>query len=245
MASQITDGDFTVASAISDYRYSTPIPNVGIVYMVEQDFAVATGSFSPIAVGTVHPFLSNYYLQKETALQPTSIANVMRWTRVYCKVPASHVLPTTVSYTFTGYAGNTSSFTIAGVGTPIMGRFPKTLVVPAEITFDYFLLDGITYTTPLDVPVISEQKYYLAGGSVNTVAADIYSDGYLGYSQATATPQFEYDLTDNPASAYPTREYYEYMIANKIKIVAVASQADLWNGYGNIVRRQTTRIYPQ
>ena len=244
MSQFLTDGDFTTAKVVSDIRYDTPIPGVATAYIAEQDFCQFGVNYTPLAIGTAHPTLANFYLQKETALQPTSVKSIFQWTRIYAAVPATHYLPTSLAYTFVGYYGFTSPATI-GTGAPqIVGRNPRAIIVPGTIQFDYFRLDGVTYTTPFDVPVINVQKYYAAGGTADTVALNL-TDVAIAYSQAAATPQYEYDLTHETAAAYPTREAYEIMIANKTPIAAVGSQAKLWLDYGNIVQRQTTFVLPQ
>lgn len=241
-AARITDSDFTTAQVNSDIRLDTPIPGVATVYIAQQDFVQSRSSYTPIAIGTAHPTLSNFYLQKETELQPVGPADIMRWTRIYAKVPAQHSLPTSVAYPFIGKEG---AFTnVSSLSSTILGRPRRTKTVAGKIVFDYFLLDGITYTTVFDIPIIDEQKYFLAGGVTDTIALGMTTD-FIGYSQSSATPQLIYDLTHNAASAFPTREAYESLVAARTPIVAVASQPDLWLGYGNIVRRQTTYIIPE
>jgi len=232
---RIADGNFTVAQPASDLRYSAPIPMVATQYIFEQDFVISRASFTPIAIGTVHPTVSGFYLQQETPPQPTSIKDVVLWTRIYASVPATHSLPSSVSYAFIGfyYTGIESA----------PGRPQKASVVPARVQYDYFRLDGSTYVSVLDIPIIQEQKYYAVGWSTfDTVALGIEAPGLIGYSQAAPFPQVSYDLTHNSAAAIPTREAYELMVAAGTEIVAVESQLDLWLGFGNIVRRQTTYV---
>jgi hypothetical protein len=236
MAEHITDGDFSTAQPISDIRFSAPIPGVATQYIAQQDFCIERQSFSPIAIGTAHPTLTDFYLQRETELQPLGKANVMGWTRIYAKVPVTHSLPSSVSYEFIGFY-ETGSYEAGHEG-----REPRSRVVPARIQFDYFRLDGVTYTSILDIPVIEEQKYYSPGAGIDTIIRSMFADGYIGYSQAAPVPQLNYNLTANPASAYPTREAYELWIDAETEIVAVASQLSLWNGFGNIIERQTTYI---
>ena len=238
MSIRITDGDFATAQPVSDLRYSATIPKVATQYIFEQDFVQSRASFTPLAIGTAHGTFATFYLQQETPPQQTNIKDVVQWTRIYASVPATHNLPTSLAYNFIGYYDTGSA---AAPGRPQLSS-----VAPARIQFDYYRLDGVTYITELDIPILQEQKYYAPGSNAwNTVALKIYSEGLIGYSQASSTPQINYDLTHNLASAIPTREAYEAWVTAGTEIVAVASQLDLWLGFGNIVRRQTVYVRAQ
>jgi len=259
MATRVTDGDFTTAQPISAVRYSAPIPGVNVDYVAEQDFCQLQANFSPIAVGTIHPTLANFYLMQETPLHPTEVADIMKWTRIYAKVPATHNLPASVVYTFIGYVGNTMTITGPGGPAGTFGRPRFTKTVAARQQFDYFRLDGTTYSSIEDIPVIQEQRYYAPTNA--GVFLQIHSD-WIGYTTDILYPTPGSatgisGVTNAAYSAYPTRSVYESWIANNNallasppvtvsslnEIVATASELDLW--MGNIVRRKTVWILPQ
>lgn len=220
MANVITDGDFTTASAVSAITYESPIAGVSTPYIARQDFVILATSFSPLAIGTAHPTLADYYLQEETAPQATSVEQVVRWTRVYAKVPETHSEPGTIAYNFIGFWG------IFGINvTTVDGRQRFTKTVPARVQYDYYRLDGVTYVDVTDIPIVEAQRYTYGDPSL-----------YLDVDYLSDSPPF----TD---ATTPTRTEYEGWVLAKTPIVAATSELDLW--MGNIVRRKTIYILPQ
>lgn len=213
----LTDGDFTVAAVVSDFRYSAPFAQYGIkdFYVVEQDFVIARASFAPLDIGTAHPTLANYFLAIETPMQPVSINNVVRWTRRYSKVPANFSRPGgTYAY----------SFPVMLTGDLTTSRlFSKPITVNSRIQVDFFQTSD-----PDTITIIQAQRYVLAVSptidATSPYGEPVVSDAAVGLAPTT-----------------PTQTTYSAWIAGGIELVPEASKVTP-NWMGNIHMRETVYL---
>jgi hypothetical protein len=212
----IFDGDFSTAKAISPLLYSAPIPGVETKYVVTQKFCQQKDSIVPIAIGTEHPDLANFFLVEEN-IPAMAGGGILTWDRVYSKIPETHSEPSTISYNFIGYAGLFGN----GVGTTGRGRWTRS--VNCEIQHDYFQIGTVAYPTILDVPRIVAQKY-VAGDDAR------FNVDYL-YPAA------------GPITSSPTLEEYYALIDAETPIAAEDSALERW--MGNILVRKTAYILPE
>jgi len=214
MSDIITDGDFSSASPVSDYRYSAPFAQFAInnLYLVEQDFVIESTHFSPLAIDTAHPLLADFYLAMETPMQPTSMSNIMRWTRKYSKVPPSFSRPGgTYPY----------SFPVMWTGVNDTSRlFAKPITVNARIQTDFF------HTSDANTITIIEPQRYVLALAPTVDATSPWGEPVVtnaGFGIAETTP----DLAT-----------YQAWVAGGIEIVPEASKITP-NWMGNIHMRET------
>ena len=226
MAAFRTDGTFTTASATGAAEKSFPIEGDNSSFIVEQDFVIAIGSFSPLALNTAHPTYTTAYLVKESPLQDLG-AGIMRWTRTYAQIPATRDDYETSVYRFPGFLG---------AGTPPYSQyqiavgdqrdpFEKSCVTRVEN--EYFLCAaGQTYVSPDLIPIIPATKYHFDGIENNLV-------DYL------------VDHTTNPfaTETVPSLPDYLAMITAGDEVVVEDSRVERW--MGNIYVRKTRYVKAQ
>lgn len=216
MSNVITDGDFSTAGAVSDFRFSAPFAQFGVntLYVVEQDFVIHRASFLPLAIDTAHPTLADYFLAIETPMQPVSKEGIVKWTRRYSKVPAafSHaggIYPYTFPILYTGVL-NTSRL------------FSKPLSVNTRIQVDFFHTSDST-----SVAAIEPQRY------INSISG---FDATSQYGEPVVTdPGFGVTPT------VPDLTTYNSWVSGGIEIVPEASKVTP-NWMGNIHMRETVYI---
>lgn len=156
MAAIKTDGTFTTATLCSPYRITLPIERDITAKIVEQDFMVAYGSYTPLALDTAHATVGTAYLVRESS--PTQVGNgIIQFTRVYATVPASRDEFESFSYTFPGLwstDGNPpyNQYWTSGADG---GRDPFSDKVVSRLRYEYFhCKTGATYETPDEIPVL-------------------------------------------------------------------------------------------
>ena len=216
MGNVITDGDFSTASAVSDFRFSAPFAQYGInnLYVVEQDFVIDRASFSPLAVDTAHPTLAGFFLALETPMQPVAFAGTVKWTRRYAQVPASFSRPGgTYPYTF--------PVMFTGV-TDTSRLFAKPLVVNCRIQVDFFHTSD-----PNTIAVVEPQRYINSFSNVD--ATSPYGEPVVTNAGFGVTPTL------------PTLATYQAWIAAGVEIVAEACKITP-NWMGNIHMRETIYV---
>lgn len=216
MSNLITDGDFSTASAVSDFRFSAPFAQYGIVnlYVVEQDFVINRASFAPLAIDTAHPTLAGYFLALETPMQAVAVEGTVKWTRRYAQVPASFsrkggTYPYTFPILFTGVTSTSRLFS-------------KPLVVDSRVQVDFFHISDST-----TVPVIEPQRY------INSLSG---FDATSPYGEPVVTdPGFGVTPT------VPDLTTYNSWVSGGIEIVPEASKVTP-NWMGTIQMRETLYI---
>lgn len=157
MAAFKTDGTFTTATLHGNYRRSFPIEGDTTAQIIEQDFIIASGSFSPLALDTAHATVSSAKLVSEGP-QSDIGGGLVQWTRTYATVPANRDEFETFSYTFPGlYAtgGGNPPYNQYWESGEDGGRDPFSDKVVSRLRHEYFLCaTGQTYTTPTSIPII-------------------------------------------------------------------------------------------
>lgn len=200
-----TDGDFTVATAVSKPRLLQPFAGDNGEYILDQDFMQFVANFSALALSTPYPTApyTSYYLTSETPL--VNLDNgIVKWTRRYCQIPASRSEPSSATYQFVGYA---ASIVVAGGTTTInQGRPRFSQIVPARVQHDYFLIAaGQPYTTENAVPVFQEQAYYLPwGNTYDTGSTTTYTPFYPITNQLQAQTGLKVDFLNDVVSILGT-----------------------------------------
>ncbi len=217
----------TAAHAISNVVAMAPFPGVATQYVWTQDYMQPKANFSPLALNTAHPDDATYRLTEERNFKDMG-GGIQTWTREYCKVPTQYFESSSYAYSFIGYLGPLPT---PGVPTPAdlatyIGRLRQSFTVPAKLQNDFYLVDGVTYTVPADIPVVQATKYIGADGS--TLVDYLYS-----------SPPYS-------ASSTPSRSTYEGYIAadagtaSSFSLTAEASRLERWKG--NIWKRSTLYI---
>lgn len=240
------DGDFTIAKATGVPLLTQPFAGDKNYYVLTQEFVQFVENFTPTALNTVHPdaAYSTYKLVSESPEQ--DIGNgVVKWQRTYAAPPATRNDYATISYSFVGFYGTVTDIAIVS-SFPVVGRNRFSNNVTCRIQYDYYLVDGTTYVTPLDIPVIQEQRYYIPKGTIaGAVFTPTYTRGTANDFAFGKPTDLIYDKADwgNLVPSYPsTTEYIGYITAGT-EIVAEASQLSRW--LGNYYVRSTKYIKPQ
>jgi len=216
MADIIFDGDFTTATICGPEIPSAPIAGVETEYVIRQRFCQKFESYTPTAIGTVHPTRGTYYLVAEEN-KSFAQGGIMIWDRVYAQVPAQHNEYTTTNYQFIGFYG------LFGVNTTTVtgrSRFNKTIV--ARVQHDYYRTGVAPYTNVSDIPILEAQKYYF--GADENLVTDFLADA----------PPFSTATT-------PSRTDYEALVSGASSIVAQDSTIERW--MGKIYYRRTIYIF--
>lgn len=217
MSQIITDGLFTVASAVSNYRYSAPFAQYGItnLYVVEQDFVIEEASFSPLAVDTPHPTLAGFYLALESPMQPVATQDTVKWTRRYSQLPTSF-----------SRANGTYAYTFPVILTGLLTTsrlFAKPFAVNSRVQTDFFHQSDST-----TIPVIEPQRYVL-----------------ITFPSIDATSPYGEPVVSNAgfgvSATIPDESTYQSWVAGGIEIVPEASKITP-NWMGNIHMRETIYI---
>lgn len=245
----LKDGDFTTASAVTDPHFTAPFDGDNGRYVLEEEYVIDNDYFlgQILALNTAHLTYPTYFLTNESEPQPTIAPGIVRWKRTYCAVPATRNDEGSLAYNFIGYWGKTAGLVGDAITFPIIGRGRVSETVKCRIQNDYFLCGtGGSYTTPANIPLILEQRYYFPLGSISgSTFTPAYTPGSLNdilYGSATD------NLWDAAAwgyiiPTYPTRANYQAAIVAGTEIVAEPSVLTRWKG--NIYQRVTKYILPQ
>lgn len=228
MAAIKTDGTFTTATAVSPYRRVLPIAGDTTAQIIEQDFMIAYGSWSALALDTAHPTVTTAYLVEESA--PSTIGNgLLQWTRRYATIPANRDEFSTFSYKLPGIWGTANPpYSQYWVSENDDGRDPYVDSIPSRIRYEYFLCaTGQTYTTPTAIPILQGLEITLT---------------------TNANARMEYLLPEGQfvADSDPSREEWEALIAGGTGIGTganagefIAEDSTIERYMGNIYYRAT------
>lgn len=230
MANRWTDLGGTGTSAIGNPVFTSPIVGVKTGYILTQPFMQLLSAFTELNLNTAHPTYTDYLLVEESPREDLG-GGLVKWNRIFAKVPAQHVEMETIPYNFIGLAGTTGIPDFpSDVPDAKTGRYRFVWTVPVKVQHDYFLLDGSTYTSP-------QQLAYL-----NFIEETRY---YRGSDPAWLTDW----LVNSPPwtqATTPTLTSYNAMVAadaasaTSFSLVAQSSVFNRWRG--NIFQRQTRYI---
>lgn len=155
-----TDGDFSgsvfgdagLACSLPQFEFpipatqpNAPVPNpVCQPYILKQDFMQFLLNWKPLGLGTPHfskgmtPDYSSYVLVAEGPLRDMG-AGLVRWTRTYAQIPATHYEWESYNMTYPGLVGFYSG-SIAGT-VWFFGRNKVQWRVTSMLQHDYFFVD--------------------------------------------------------------------------------------------------------
>ncbi len=241
------DGDYTQVQPCSLPVFSAPIPGVNIDYVLRQDFVQYEASYASAPLNTFYPKSDgtggvsgetwlgfdtyNGSAEVGTGFQLVSEGpredlgeGVIKWTRTYAKVPATHHQPGQIAYNFIGFA---DVFVFAVI---YRQRFTKT--VPSDHQFDYFLLTSSGSNALLDL----EQANYIPAQTYLAPHPTLYplpdTAFYTDYITNTSLPPTEPTLA----------QYGTWVSSGTVFITAQDSQFERW--MGNIIQREIITIRP-
>lgn len=244
----ITDGDFTVASAVTDPHIAAAFEGDPGRYVLEQEFVINNDYFAALPLSTPHPTFTNYFLVDESVPVPQSVPGIVHWKRTYAQVPAPRNDYGSIAYSFIGYYGKIANLAIASTF-PIRGRNRFTETVTCRVQNDYFLVGtspAASYATAALIPSIREQKYYIPLGTISgstfTRTYTAGSDNDINYGTATDSIWNAADWASLIPTT-PTLSDYQAAIVASSEIVAEPSQLTRWKG--NIYVRVTKYIVAQ
>lgn len=172
------DGALTVPSPEGEPRFRQPFAGVAASYILEQDFyqygpnavaAMSSYQYKPLALNTVYgaDFFTNnsypnFFLTAEGPLQDMG-CGIVKWTRTYCKKPATRFEAASMSYVFPGLTPN---FTVGASNYNATLRLPLPKATDVRITFDYFLIgaSGANLASPdyadfINIPALTHQRW--------------------------------------------------------------------------------------
>lgn len=118
MATIITDGDFTTASAISVPLFSAPFEGDNGRYLLEQSFMQDPNYFAPLNLSIPHPSYPLYYLIEEGPMQPSG-GGLVTWKRSYMSIPNPRSDYESFAYRLPGLSSGATnpSFVISSMST--------------------------------------------------------------------------------------------------------------------------------
>ncbi len=205
----------TVAKAIGTKILIAPFEDVRTVCVWEQEYEQLASSFAPLAFNTAHPDDGTFFLVRETEPTPFG-AGLVHWKRTYAKCPGLAARELAEQYVATFWKWGPGT-----VWTPRTNRPEMTQPVVSRLVFDYYRLDGVTYSTPRDIPLVARWYPYVTALGANYLA---------NFLDATTTPTLTAYLVWVDAASW----------ANQIAVEA--STIRLW--MGNIWERQTRYVLP-
>lgn len=160
-----TDGDFTTAQPVGIPVFSSPVPGSTVEYVFRQDFMQFRANVTALALGTAHPSsgqtpdYSTWMLVAEGDKLDVG-AGVVRWTRTYAKVPATHNEWESYVYDFIG-TSPTGLNSSAG-----FGRLRFSARVTSRLQHDYFFVNpslsndaAPIYKDAGNIPIVRAFKY--------------------------------------------------------------------------------------
>jgi hypothetical protein len=215
-------GAYTTATLNGAYRQSFPIAGDVTAKVIEQDFQIAYGSFSALALNTAHATVTTAYLVEETPLSDLG-GGIVQWTRRYATKPATRSEYETFSYRFPGYLGTGNPPYNQYYGADPVGRDPQVLTVPSRIEYVY-------------------ARIFSSGGDYTTVAAFFAASGQAAqvYSvSSNAEARVDYLFDGSPTST-PTLTAYKALVTAGTEIVAEDSK--LTRYMGNIYEISTRYV---
>lgn len=241
------DGDYTQVQPCSLPVLSAPIPGVNIDYVLKQDFVQYEASFASAPLNTFYPASNGtggvsgetwagfdsyngggavgtgFQLMQEGPREDLG-NGVIRWTRTYAKVPATHAEPGQIAYNFIGFGDAFFFFVV------YRQRFTKT--VAAIHQYDYFLATS------------SGTDAMFAVADANFIPAQMY---LAPHPTLVPVPDvsFQTDYITNtslPPTEPTLAQYGIWVSSGTVKIVAQDSQFERW--LGNIIRRELITINP-
>jgi len=233
----LEDNNFTTATEHLPARRSAPIPTVNALYLLEQDMAQNEANYTPLALNTAHPTDASYKLVAEGP--PTIEAGVRTWTRIYAQVPATWTDENEYPYNFIGWGGNyvvDGRFPGGIDPTTVQGRARRVITVPAQLTYEYFLVGiGGTYASHESIPVIQDTQYYYNVGGI--------------FPSGRVNVDFIWDSAAFSNPSVPSLTQYFALVAvdaasaNSFSLVVKPSRLTRWKG--NIYQRETLRVKAQ
>ncbi len=241
------DGQWEVAKNDGQPRFSQPFAGDNGEYILDQDYVQLFEYFSPLELNTAHPLYPDYYLCSESPHADIG-CGAIKWTRRYCKIPATRSDGTSMTYKFPAYYG------AIGFGLDIKGRLSFTMVVTCRVQYDYYFV--LNPTTVLDangnnvftagkefgIPVLNARRYIIPlGGFIGGVFVPLYpvgSDQYYA-NGVDATDSGLTDIGETLPPTDPTIATYKSWIG-VTEVVAEDSQVSRWQG--NIFVRATKYV---
>lgn len=218
-----TDGDYSVAVAVSLPVFSAPFLDLGVKekYVLTQNWCQALASYAPLALDTAHPDYPDYLLTGESDLQDLG-GGIVQWTRTYAQTPSAIYRPGgNFSFTFPQIIGTTQ------IGPNAYGtiqRFAFTRNVMTKRVLEFYRT-----TNPLgDIPMVSQFRIYLSGHPT-----------YYEYPFVT-------DANSWSGLTVPSQTQYAALVAadaatgDSYSLCAQASQVTQWNG--NIYQREALYV---
>lgn len=158
----LDDGDYSIAQPDGPPRPGIPFSD-NQIYVWEQDYQINRADFAPLALDTEYDEDANFVLVEETSPQHIG-GGVVKWTRVYAKVPDQRDEYESFAYQFPGIVGGSLT------ADEDAARPATTKQVTSRLQFDYELTD-----TPSGIAL--ETKFVVNGFSVGGVI--LPADGNL------------------------------------------------------------------
>jgi hypothetical protein len=131
------------------FRREYPIPREPTHYLISASFNIKRSAYSRPAYNTTAgtlaagTFSSHYFVNDEIE---SEVGEMMRFRRTWTNLPATWSDGGTISFQFPGIVGEREAWTKAAA---------------ARIEHVYYRLDGTTYTSPADIPIVGQFAPYL------------------------------------------------------------------------------------
>jgi hypothetical protein len=232
-----SDGDFSKAAANGGKSRVYPFDGDAETYYTEQEFIQNASDFRALRLNALDPTEPLCYLVKETDPQDAG-GGLLRWSRVYSRIPKQRNEYETVTYTFPGYSATLASefqspFGLITAVLPFItdpGRAPIARKVTSRMQFDYFLVGfNGSYRTVAEIPTVSGQRY-------------TFGTFWEGKSGQDLPDRILYQASLANFST-PTVEAWKALVTAGTEVVVEDSEIRRWRG--NIYERMTRYVVAQ
>lgn len=234
-----SDGNFSKAEANGGKNRFYPFEGDNASFYTEQEWIQDASAFKPLKLNTIDPTESLCYLVRETDPQDIG-GGLVKWQRVYSRIPATRSEYETISYTFPGYMAKLetafqSPFGVLTAALPFVnpddpGRVPLARKVTCRVQYDYFLVGfNGAYPTASLIPT-SEGQRFVFGAEWPTNPGQDLPDRILYHSSIAAYSS-------------PTVEEWRALVLSGTEVVAEDSEVRRWRG--NIFERSTRYLVAQ
>lgn len=151
-------------------------------FLFEQDYVIERASFSPLALDTPHPDIPDAYLVEETPWEDIG-GNVVKWTRVYSKIPAAWRDYESFAWTIPGLGAPGSAYAVRSVTGQSLSGGTHTVTTASTVGGSTGNLVTITYNVTDNGGTVTRRilREITAGGTTSTsfdAVVDIATPSY-------------------------------------------------------------------
>lgn len=233
---EVFDGNLAVASPCGLPQFSAPVIATTEPYTFTQEWMQLLKNFIPLPLNTRHPSAnkvpdySAYVLVSEGPRSDMG-GGMVKWTRTYAKVPASHDEFEQYAYAYPAFYG--VILAQGATTTDISGRLAFTKTVISRLRNEYFLTGpNESYATPALIPIVGATSF-LASGTIPNLHTQVLTT-------TTVPTKADYNGWITNATNLGFASGIAPSGTNPGQLIAESSRLSRW--MGNIWVRQTRYV---